>query len=377
MNETKWHDPIPETNEQRRIDPQNPFENSMENSEYRTDYRRILPQILLPGFRIPLFPERDERREIRKRMNIAGFWMLLGMLAPQILFIVAELIILALMGVSFSSLRDTGAVDAEFYISESSILIALNGLLFAVINTAAALLGCYSAKIKPRSLFSARRLKVPTMLRYIVTGIGLQFVAAIVYLIVEQLFAQNGVELSEADFSFFESQKSLIATFMYTCVLAPVTEELLYRGFLLKTLSCVSVRFGIVVSALMFGLAHGNVSQFLLGFLVGLFLGKIVTRHNSLAPSILVHMGINTMSMVLSLVSEWGDTSLLTALVSLFYYGVAIVGIIFWFWKERPQPLPYPTQKQVARNRIFCSSPWLLIAIAVQIGLMTVVMLVS
>ena len=69
-----------------QIDPQNPFDNALENSAYRTDYRRFLPQILLPGFQIPLFPERDERRNIRRQMNTAGAGMLLGTLIAQLLF---------------------------------------------------------------------------------------------------------------------------------------------------------------------------------------------------------------------------------------------------------------------------------------------------
>lgn len=37
-----------------QIDPQNPFDNALENSAYRTDYRRFLPQILLPGSDTPV-----------------------------------------------------------------------------------------------------------------------------------------------------------------------------------------------------------------------------------------------------------------------------------------------------------------------------------
>ena len=61
-----------------QIDPQNPFENALENAAYRTDYRRFLPQILLPDFHIPLFPEREERSRIRRQMNTAGAGALLG-----------------------------------------------------------------------------------------------------------------------------------------------------------------------------------------------------------------------------------------------------------------------------------------------------------
>ncbi len=61
-----------------QIDPQNPFENALENAVYRTDYRRFLPQILLPDFHVPLFPEREERFRIRRQMNTAGAGALLG-----------------------------------------------------------------------------------------------------------------------------------------------------------------------------------------------------------------------------------------------------------------------------------------------------------
>ena len=36
-----------------QIDPQNPFDNALENAAYRTDYRRFLPQICCPAFRYP------------------------------------------------------------------------------------------------------------------------------------------------------------------------------------------------------------------------------------------------------------------------------------------------------------------------------------
>jgi hypothetical protein len=175
------------------------------------------------------------------------------------------------------------------------------------------------------------------------------------------------------DFSYFQNGKSILVTFLYTCILAPVTEELLYRGFLMKTLSKVSVRFGILTSALLFGLMHGNLTQCVLGVMVGIYLGKIDTRHNSLLPSILVHGSINTFSMLLSLTEEVGTGVFGTALLSflaILYYGIALTGVIFWFVTERKQPLPYPTQKQAVRGRTALTSPWLLVAIVFEFALM-------
>ena len=152
-----------------------------------------------------------------------------------------------------------------------------------------------------------------------------------------------------------------------------MTEDLLFRGFLMKSLSAVSVRFGIVTSALLFGLMHGNFQQFILGFVMGLFVGKIVARHNSVLPSILVHMAVNTNSMVLSLLQEKLPEKV--ANVGILPFGMAvlafsIMGVLFWLLYERRQPLPYPTQKQATRSRTAMFSPVLVLAVVVLAGFM-------
>ncbi len=356
-----------------QIDPQNPFENPLENREYRTDYRRILPQILLPNFQVPLFPDVAERRGIRRGMNTAGLGIFLSCVLNQLLFTILMFLILMMMGNSPLSYFMGNSADALDYFQNSSIFIALNGLLFSVMNVTAALVGLHHMRTPVRSLFQTTDFGVGKALRYISIGIGLQCVAGLIYTVLQWVLAQNGTQLAEADFSYYQSGKSIIAMVLYTCVLAPITEELLFRGFVMKTLSKVSIRFGIVASAALFGLAHGNVSQFLLAFLVGMFWGKIDVRHNSLLPSILVHISINTFSTLLSFFQEKSANAVMgffTLMLILLYYAVVIIGIVFWFVKERKQPLPYPTQKQAIRSRVAWSSPWLIVAFAAQILVM-------
>ena len=107
--------------------------------------------------------------------------------------------------------------------------------------------------------------------------------------------------------------------------------------------------------------------------LVGLFLGKIVIRHNSLTPSILVHIALNTSSTLISVLlallpENIGNVAILP--LEFVVLALAVMGIAFWFGKERKEPLPYPTQKQATRNRVFWSSPLLLLAFAALLGLM-------
>lgn len=77
-------------------------------------------------------------------------------------------------------------------------------------------------------------------------------------------------------------------------VIAPVTEELLFRGLILRSLNA---RYGstpaILLSALMFGAFHFDPQALVFASLVGLLLGWIALRTRSTMPSIALHAGFN------------------------------------------------------------------------------------
>ena len=253
-----------------QIDPQNPFDNALENSAYRTDYRRFLPQILLPGFQIPLFPERDERRNIRRQMNTAGAGMLLGTLIAQLLFPLAVLLLLLCMDGTTASYFNGDQSGAVRTIMNSGIYMALHCLILAGSNVLVALLGCRRIRQPLGGLFRTTDFSGWKAFQYICIGIGLQYVAVLIYAVLKYVGQGLGMEFPEVSFDYFQTGQSTMLVLLYTCILAPITEELLFRGFLLKSLSVVSTRFGVIVTALLFGLMHGNVQQGILGVLVGL-----------------------------------------------------------------------------------------------------------
>ncbi len=79
-------------------------------------------------------------------------------------------------------------------------------------------------------------------------------------------------------------------------VIAPVTEELLFRGLILRALR---TRYGptraIVISALFFGAFHLDPQALVFASLMGLVLGWIAERTQSTMPSIALHAGFNAM----------------------------------------------------------------------------------
>jgi uncharacterized protein len=89
-----------------------------------------------------------------------------------------------------------------------------------------------------------------------------------------------------------------------TCILAPVLEEMLFRGVLLRSFLVQHTRWAAIsFSALFFGAAHLNLYQFILAFALGLLLGWLFERSRSLIPCIALHAAVNT----------WVVTSSITA----------------------------------------------------------------
>lgn len=76
--------------------------------------------------------------------------------------------------------------------------------------------------------------------------------------------------------SILTLSKSPITSFIHVCILAPVVEEILMRGFVLEGLEgTYDVVFALLVSALLFALLHFNMVQTLSAFICGLILGVL------------------------------------------------------------------------------------------------------
>lgn len=79
-----------------------------------------------------------------------------------------------------------------------------------------------------------------------------------------------------------------------TILLAPIAEELIFRGLTLHFAGkVIPVKAAIIFSALFFGLYHGNLIQGLYAFVAGMILAYIVTRTGRLLPAVFLHIVIN------------------------------------------------------------------------------------
>ncbi|HET6418029.1 MAG TPA: type II CAAX endopeptidase family protein [Polyangiales bacterium] len=83
-------------------------------------------------------------------------------------------------------------------------------------------------------------------------------------------------------------------------LVAPLTEELLFRGWLLQDLKDqYGQRKALLWSSLLFGLVHLELSAILYATLGGLVLGAVALRTKSTLASIAMHAGVNALPLLL------------------------------------------------------------------------------
>ncbi len=92
--------------------------------------------------------------------------------------------------------------------------------------------------------------------------------------------------------------------YLVVCILAPLAEEVIFRGAVLRTMLEHwegSKRWtAIIISALLFGLAHMNPAQIPHAFLMGVLLGWIYERSRSLIPCVVLHCANNTIAYLMT-----------------------------------------------------------------------------
>ncbi|KAM7525822.1 hypothetical protein LguiA_015724 [Lonicera macranthoides] len=105
------------------------------------------------------------------------------------------------------------------------------------------------------------------------------------------LLPSSPVTLSNIEQSIMARDPMAMALYaVVVTVCAPVWEEIIFRGFLLPSLTkYMPVWCSILVSSLAFALAHFNVQRMLPLIFLGVVIGVIYARSRNLFPSILLH----------------------------------------------------------------------------------------
>lgn len=112
-----------------------------------------------------------------------------------------------------------------------------------------------------------------------------------------------GFEMNNNLEQLFEGMMSHRLGFITIGIVVPIAEEFVFRGAILRALNEFMGKrrrwVAIAVSALLFALVHGNLAQGVGAFLIGLALGWMYVRTNSVVPGIVLHWVNNSIAVVL------------------------------------------------------------------------------
>ncbi len=161
-------------------------------------------------------------------------------------------------------------------------------------------------------------MKPSQLVRTVFIAIFLMYAGNILgNLVTSAISALTGTS-AEAAITTYALADSLVLKILFMVILAPLIEEYVFRRQLIDRMSCYGEKLAVVTSALMFGLFHGNFTQFFYAFALGLLFGYIYLKTGKLRYSAGLHMGINFLgSIVPSALLNMLDLSALENLESL------------------------------------------------------------
>ena len=179
-----------------------------------------------------------------------------------------------------------------------------------------------------------------------------QQVSTFISMFLMNVFNSIGIEVTSIEYDISPGFWPQAANFFAAVILAPIAEEMLYRGVVLKAASKISQRFAIFFSAFIFGIMHGNPYQMVLGILLGIILGYITIKSGSIVPAIICHMINNlfaSLSEIISLYNEEAGNIFYLGLGVLFFIG-GLITIIILFVKGK---IHFPSYTEYHKRRTF------------------------
>jgi membrane protease YdiL (CAAX protease family) len=226
-------------------------------------------------------------------------------LYPAIVYILVSnaVAIIGVIGYSvmlaLQMMNDIGEIDI-FAVADTAMGVltdkALTFMLFGYLASIVVFVPMWvkTGKLYPR--WAGGRPTLRSVLLVVGIGVGLNFLVSV-------LITLTGLSERFSDYEDIANtltSGSFLVQILAVGILAPVAEELCFRGITLSRLSGVKLWAAIIIQAALFGIVHLNILQGLYAFAVGIVLGFLCTRFRTLWLPIVLHIVFNTTNILFS-----------------------------------------------------------------------------
>jgi membrane protease YdiL (CAAX protease family) len=216
----------------------------------------------------------------------------------------------------------SAALPPEYMYLASVIAVAACGILFFFWyrrETQGELHGSYQNVFKTKYI-----------VLFAVLGIGCQLFFSGLMNLITPLFEELFNEYS-ATMQSLTSGNMFVVLLLMT-VVAPISEELIFRGVILHMANRYIAFIGAnVLQAVFFGIYHGNIVQGIYAALLGFLLGVIYRKFKSIVAPIVLHILINISSYLMYLFPDTMTSYIITFTIG----GISVIASLYFIQPTR------------------------------------------
>ena len=232
-----------------------------------------------PPVKPPLSPKEQQRRTLRSTSNGMGFFILAYFLVMQHLALILSL----LFGNMFSGSDEAHRI--YWFLLEIIVSCASSLLVVVVFRKI--------TKRKFSDNFNQCRLKADMLIPVILVGMGAAMIANQLASLFDQNISLFELKNTVSQTSEAQSIPEIILYIVSTAIVPAFAEELAFRGVLMNVMRRFGDAFAILTSAVLFGAMHGNTTQIVFAFVLGLIFAYVDCKANSIIPSVIIHFANN------------------------------------------------------------------------------------
>ena len=139
----------------------------------------------------------------------------------------------------------------------------------------------------------------------------------------------------------FIVQRPIYTDIIYAICIAPILEEVVFRGVLMTNLKKYGIKTAIIISSLFFGISHYNIYMVIPAFFIGIVLACVAYKY-SLKYSVLLHVLMNivaNMPKIIFVIRGQNDMISLFGTISMLLFVLCIIFFIIGLKRKNYQDI--------------------------------------
>ena len=204
--------------------------------------------------------------------------------------------------------------------------IALSTIMFTIPFA----IMCYPMGTSPARCCAFGKHEKGTLLPLVLIGLAVCMVANLLGGIFSSVFGAIGIESQSAEFQsdILKGWYFPVISIIGGAILPALIEEFALRGVVLGSLRRYGNNFAIIVSAILFGIMHGNLEQIPFAFVLGLYFGFITIKTGTVWAAVLLHFINNAFAFFFDIIANWLGNNMQTLINYTYFVVMILLGFI-------------------------------------------------